>query len=318
MGLTFNGKTPESITIGGKAVASLSINGDVVWPEVVNDNYFFITNNYNGSNTITVTKNGAPTTGSDLAYSLDKNTWTTCTYSQNKCTITLANRNDKVYFRSTTGLSSSASYMYTIRGSQNHIAGGDLRTLLDYTDVSLNTTPHHCFYRLFNGDAKLQSVSALDFSELTILADYCYAQMFRGCVSLYSAPELPATTLATSCYAEMFYECNSLYDPPILPATTLAENCYDGMFTYCTSLTYSPELPATTLATSCYDGMFTYCYNLEAVITYATSWNNGEDSVDWLADVAGSGVFYNLGEAPNIPEDDISGCPPGWTIETSI
>lgn len=318
MGLTFNGKTPESITIGGKAVASLSINGDVVWPEQVNNNYFCIINDYNGSNTITVTKNGAPTTGSDLAYSLDKNTWTTCTYSQNKCTITLANKNDKVYFRSTTGLSSSASYTYNISGSQNHVASGDLRTLLDYTDVSLNTTPHHCFYGLFNEDTKLQQATTLDFSELTILANYCYASMFRGCTSLYGAPELPATSLAESCYDSMFYECISLTTPPELPATTLAENCYEGMFIYCTSLTYSPELPATTLAQGCYNGMFLYCFDLEVVITYATSWNNGEDSVDWLVDVAGSGVFYNLGEAPDIPEDDISGCPPGWTIETSL
>ena len=42
------------------------------------------------------------------------------------------------------------------------------------------------------------------------LAEGCYYEMFAGCTSLTTAPELPATTLVGGCYSEMFYGCTSL------------------------------------------------------------------------------------------------------------
>ena len=44
----------------------------------------------------------------------------------------------------------------------------------------------------------------------TILANYCYYNMFAGCPSLTEVPELPATILADYCYQYMFYGCNAL------------------------------------------------------------------------------------------------------------
>lgn len=38
----------------------------------------------------------------------------------------------------------------------------------------------------------------------TTLAKNCYDKMFKGCTSLSSAPDLPATTLMNYCYREMF------------------------------------------------------------------------------------------------------------------
>jgi len=46
--------------------------------------------------------------------------------------------------------------------------------------------------------------------------------MFRGCTSLITAPELPATTLTNYGYQGMFGGCTSLTKAPDLPATTLA------------------------------------------------------------------------------------------------
>jgi len=43
--------------------------------------------------------------------------------------------------------------------------------------------------------------------------------MFRGCISLKKAPELPATELTDTCYCAMFKGCTSLVKPPKLPAT---------------------------------------------------------------------------------------------------
>lgn len=86
--------------------------------------------------------------------------------------------------------------------------------------------------------------------------------MFNGCVSLTTAPELPAETLADECYMHMFNGCTSLTAAPALKATTLSSFCYINMFEGCTSLTATPELEATTLVLGCYSGMFKGCTNL--------------------------------------------------------
>lgn len=53
------------------------------------------------------------------------------------------------------------------------------------------------------------------------MADFCYDNMFYGCTSLVTAPELPATTLADYCYSGMFCNCTSLnlYSTPTGNAT---------------------------------------------------------------------------------------------------
>jgi hypothetical protein len=98
---------------------------------------------------------------------------------------------------------------------------------------------------------------------VTTLANYCYADMFQGCTSLTTAPQLPATSLANYCYYQMFCGCTSLTTAPsTLPAKTLVDNCYHSMFAGCTGLTTAPSLPATTLAKFCYSAMFQGCTSL--------------------------------------------------------
>jgi hypothetical protein len=122
---------------------------------------------------------------------------------------------------------------------------------------------NYAFCNLFKNCTNIVNVSS-NFLPATTLATSCYGQMFYGCTSLTTAPELPATTLVYACYNQMFNGCTSLTTAPELPATTLAGSCYCYMFKGCTSLTTAPELPATTLATSCYSQMFNGCTNLIA------------------------------------------------------
>ena len=49
-------------------------------------------------------------------------------------------------------------------------------------------------------------------------ATNCYLEMFMGCTSLHSAPDLPATELAEKCYFQMFYGCSGLTSIPSLPS----------------------------------------------------------------------------------------------------
>ena len=251
--------------------------------------FFYIENLYNGLNTLTLKKTGSPTTGSDIQWSGDLVTWTPVTYdANNEFLIGIPNQNQKIYFRSSTGFSSDVDNFFTFSATETHRAGGDLRTLLDYTDPTLNTAPSNCFRKLFLSDtaivgtdiAILSKITAIGLSSYrqmfsgctsltqapelyaTTLDWYCYRDMFYGCTSLISAPQLPATTLANQCYCQMFFGCTSLTQAASLPATTLADNCYYGMFNGCTSLTEAPELPATNLATECYRLMFNDCTSL--------------------------------------------------------
>ena len=73
------------------------------------------------------------------------------------------------------------------------------------------SSKNYTFYRLFYNCKTIVDVSEL-ILPATTLASYCYQNMFYGCKSLTTAPELPATTLANSCYYSMFSGTNVLPD----------------------------------------------------------------------------------------------------------
>ena len=159
--------------------------------------------------TVAMAVNGTPTKGQAFEYSTDGTNWSV--FTPGTTTITLANAEDKVYFRGdNTTVSESSSIYYKFVMSGKIAASGNIMSLLDTTCKST-----------------------------TISNKYCYYSMFRGCTSLTMAPALPATKLASSCYAGMFRGCTSLTTAPKLPATTLASYCYSGMFAGCTSLKIS-------------------------------------------------------------------------------
>ena len=140
-----------------------------------------------------------------------------------------------------------------------------------------------------------------------------FANMFYGCTSLTTAPELPATTIINSCYNGMFNGCTNLTTAPELPATSLFDYCYGGMFRGCTSLTTAPELPATNLVNSCYTCMFENCSSLTSVTHHITNWNTSNTG-NWLNGVAATGTVKCPANS-TIPSDSTSGIPTGWTRE---
>lgn len=139
---------------------------------------------------------------------------------------------------------------------------GNIENLLDYQTVANGEHPQmgpDCYNQMFYGCASL--TTAPELPAMT-LAENCYTGMFTGCTSLTTAPKLPAIALANYCYSNMFYGCSSLTAAPELPATTLAVGCYTAMFSGCTSITTPPELPAMTLEEQCYSTMFGDCTSL--------------------------------------------------------
>ena len=172
------------------------------------------------------------------------------------------------------------------------------------------TLAEDCYSNMFYGCTSLTSAPELP---ATTLAEYCYLFMFEGCTSLETVPEdmLPATTLKEYCYNSMFDGCTSLTSAPELPATTLAVGCYNGMFDGCTSLSSAPELPATTLKEYCYSSMFFGCTSLNTVTCLATDISASYCVTDWLAGTAG-GTFYRN---PSVSDSFWAGkVPVGWTV----
>ena len=173
-------------------------------------------------------------------------------------TITLANIDDWVEMRNL-GLQTNINggHQFVMTGKIS--ASGNIQYLLDKTGELLSVSDS-CYEQMFFGCTSLTTAPELP---ATTLAYACYEQMFFGCTSLTTAPELPATTLTYACYSGMFRECTSLTIAPSLPATTLADYCYNEMFLVCTSLTTAPSLPAAILANNCYDDMFGGCSSLK-------------------------------------------------------
>ena len=273
--------------------------------------YLYVQNTSSGTNNITLTKDDTSANTKTLEYSKDLSNWTSFTPTDSTFTITL-NQGEKLYLRGSNGTRPNL----TIWGQANHITGGNVNTLLDYTNPNGVSLPQNAFKSLFNGDLYLTDASNLVLPATT-LANNCYSYMFYICTALTATPKLPATTLAQNCYYNMFAECTSLTTAPVLPATTLAEGCYYFMFYHCTSLTTAPTLPAPTLVSQCYQQMFSKCTSLNSVTTYAEDISATDCLLEWLFNVASSGTLHNLGRAP-YPTNSRSGIPDGWTEDKPL
>ena len=211
-------------------------------------------------------------TSPDIKYSLNEGEWTQWNYSA----ITL-NTGDTVRMKGNNinGFSTSNSSYNQFQMTGKIVASGNIMSLLydDDFEGKLTIPCDYCFYDMFYGCESLTTAPELP---ATTLADYCYGNMFYGCKSLTTAPELPTTTLTNGCYYQMFMDCSALIFAPELPATTLAKSCYFWMFYGCSSLTTTPELPATTLLERCYEFMFYNCSSLTVAPELpATTLTNG-------------------------------------------
>lgn len=222
-----------------------------------------------------------------LEYSTDTSTWST--WDGTTTLSSAASGSDNVLYLRGTGNTvitggNTTNYKWVLTGS--YIACiGSIENLLDYATVASRKHPamgNYCYANMFRGCISLTQAPALPATTLT---DYCYYHMFNGCTALTQAPALPATMLANRCYYNMFRNCTRLTQAPALPATTLASNCYDSMFRGCANLTTVPALPATTLVSSCYYSMFEKCTSLKL-----SSTQTGEYTVAYRIPTTGTGT----------------------------
>lgn len=240
---------------------SVELQNAYIWEYVPPLPYLCFTAN-TANSTVKLTKNWSPT-----SVTLEKSTdWKTRSSYTIWTTITLSNIWDKVYWRNTsetdTGFSTSSSNYYNFSMSGSISASGDTTYLLN-KNWTLTLNWNYCFANLFKDCTALTSAPELPATTIT---QSCYYDIFAWCSSLLTSPSsLPATKLYTSCYQSMFWNCVSLTTVPTLLATTLANYCCAGMFSWCTSLMTPPSLPATSLANYCYYQMFSWCSSLASL-----------------------------------------------------
>ena len=221
-------------------------------------------------------------------------------------------KNWDVYY--TTFSSSTASF--NIEGNIMSLLYGD-----DFID-KITFEDDYIFPSLFK-ETNVVNAHNLILPAMTLPCG-AYSEMFRGCTSLITAPELPATTLPEyqnssedGCYNFMFYGCTSLTTAPsILPATKLKKCCYNYMFYGCTSLTTAPVLPATTLVDNCYSGMFYGCTKLNYIKAMFTTAPSRTHTYSWVSGVSASGTFVKNASA-DWDVSGVNGIPTGWTVQNA-
>lgn len=242
----------------------VTIESEVDSYEIELPDYLYILNTHSGQNTITLSSQNISSTytATSVEYSKDLNVWTSLTLQSGGTNTITIEEGEKVYFRNNTGKFNGYGRGTTFTCNESHIVGGDLRSLLNYTNISGTMIPESSFFELFMNDQTLTSAENLNgFSKNS---KYCYRSMFSGCTALVSAPVITATVMTYHSCEYMFKGCTALTVAPELPATTLGESCYHSMFEGCTALITPPEtLPATTLPNSCYQAMFLDCTSLE-------------------------------------------------------
>ena len=159
------------VAVGETSIGSVAVGSDFVFQKVTPNPLCFTANTANS--TIRLDKVGSPNAIS-LQTSTDGTTWTDYGWTSNTGdTLTLTNIGDKVYVRAkneNTTIGSSSSDYYNFVGTGSFGASGNIQSLLK-SDSSRSDVP-----------------------------TYCYRNLFQGCTSLTSAPELPATTLGDRCY----------------------------------------------------------------------------------------------------------------------
>jgi hypothetical protein len=253
----------------------------------------------------------------NLEYSFDKVNWTRVISDIPYIYIPA---DSYVYLRNTSGTFSNQNGN-VIAPHENISIGGDIRTLLDYTDVGgVLTIPQNGFYKLFafQNDSTLTDISNLSFGGITTVGDYGMSDIFQGCSLLTTAPDLSSlTSVGTYGMSNMFRGCSLLTTAPDLSSlTSVGEYGMAYMFEDCSSLTTGSDLRhLTSVGEYGLAQIYDNCNNLtSAYAPNVSTWESNKTNA-WLDNVASTGVLYKPANL-TIPTGTSSGVPSGWTTQT--
>lgn len=201
-------------------------------------NYFYIENAYNGQNTVSINLawygDYPNLRTTDLAYSKNGNVWTPIDVSKpsgstSKTISVVLNEGERVYVRSSTGLSiynSSSSYSrISFHGSNAINVGGNISTLINYTDPDSVTTVrtgelYYLFHTTSQYPASVVDISNLSLGNITTLEANAMNGFLYGQSMLTSALDLTSITSTQSASIANLYNGCSLIDEAWTPNVT--------------------------------------------------------------------------------------------------
>lgn len=201
-------------------------------------------------------------TAVNLSYSLDNGaSWVNVNTPQGFDSIVFAtiNAGDKILLKgnNVSFSDSEGEYVSHIFCSNNFNVEGNILSLAfgdNFRNPDWSLIERTIFGGFFRKNYMVDPIFLISAENLVLPEtpiDYCYATLFMDCQDMTTPPKiLPATILSSGCYSGMFRGCVSLTTAPELPATTLASSCYNGMFQGCTSLNYIKAMFTTEPTTS--------------------------------------------------------------------
>lgn len=125
----------------------------------------------------------------------------------------------------------SAGDKVRFRGNNATYSPQSLNYWCSFTSGTCEFNVYGNIMSMINGD---------NFIGTTVSGTRALAHLFEGCAGIRSAEHLILPdNVATGCYNSMFKDCINLTTAPELPATSVTyQNCYANMFYGCTSLDY--------------------------------------------------------------------------------
>ena len=208
-----------------------TVNSSVVTATMDDTDYFYVENLEN-TESFYIRKVGSPTTGSDIKYSLDKNTWLTPQYTNGFAYIPVQGT-AKIYFRSSTGFSQSSSSYYIINThtGESFKAGGNILTLIDYTNIDTTTAvPNYGFYHMF---ASSGITEANVFGELVSIGDHsCYGMFSNSKITNVGNPQKIKTVRNYGC-SNMFSRSDLLNPLNLNTVTSAYPYAFESMYSDC-------------------------------------------------------------------------------------
>ena len=208
--------------------------------------YFYIKNEGYESGNLYV---DCPDERTDIDFKIDNGSWTNLHQTYGGGAYIELQPNSKVYFRGTAGYVKDVegNGLWFDSGINTNITismGGDLRTLLNYTDVdSITTIPEKCFQNAFDG-TNLISIDNLTLgSSVTTIGNNAFAMMFQGSQIQNGLDLSNVTSVGDYGLAQLYYNCNNLtsaYAPNLSTWSTSKTNSWlDGVAS--TGVLYKPS-----------------------------------------------------------------------------
>ena len=175
--------------------------------------YFYIKNEGYESGTLYV---DCPDERTDIEFKIDNGSWTNFKQTYSGSPFVQLQPNSKVYFRGTAGYFKNVEneglwFDSEVNTSITISIGGDLRTLLNYTDVdSVTTIPENCFNNAFSS-SNLISIDNLTLGpSVTTIGNHSLEMMFQGSQIQNGLNLSGVTTVGAMGLSQCYCSCHSL------------------------------------------------------------------------------------------------------------